>query len=99
MEGLAQPDKRKEIVNRVIPLGAIVAHPRNYQQHPDSRIQTWVRRARNVHPKGGHPDRLPVVEQAVKVLLEGEKLMVELNRAEKARSASASNWLGFEVLK
>ena len=38
MEGLAQPDKRKEIVNRVVPLGAIVAHPRNYQQHPESQI-------------------------------------------------------------
>jgi len=37
-EGLAQPDKRKEIVNRVISLGAIVAHPRNYQQHPESQI-------------------------------------------------------------
>ena len=43
--------------------------------------------------------RLPVVKQTVEALLEGEKLMVELNRAEKARSASASDWLGFEVLK
>ena len=60
MEGLAQPDKRKEIVNRVVPLGAIVAHLRNYQQHPDSQIQIWARRARNVHLKGGHPDHLPV---------------------------------------
>ena len=38
MEGLAQPDKRKEIVNRVVPLGAIEAHSRNYQQHPESQI-------------------------------------------------------------
>jgi len=38
MEGLAQPEKRKEIINRVVPLGAIEAHPRNYQRHPESQI-------------------------------------------------------------
>ena len=38
MEGLAQLNKRKEIINRVIPLGAIKAHPRNYQRHPESQI-------------------------------------------------------------
>ena len=93
MEGLARPNKGKEIVNRVVPLEAIKAHPRNYQQHPESQIAELMASLRRF----GQVRSLVVQEQDGSYLMVAGHGVMEAARRQGGRNCGpmcCSIWRG-----